>query len=92
MLRQHLETGSAATLALTRGFEVPVGVAYLDGRAIKGWEEKPQIDIYAGIGIVLLQTKIIDIIEKLHEKEKKLDIMGGLVPFLIDEKSVLKLI
>jgi len=85
MLRQHLGSGTVATLAVTRGFEVPVGVADIDGRTVKSWVEKPRIDIYAGIGILLLQAKIIDLIEKLCNVENKLDIMGDLVPYLIDK-------
>jgi len=85
MLSQHLESGSAATLAVTEGFEVPVGVAEVEGTAVTGWVEKPSIDIYAGIGIVVLSPKALEALEDLSIGREKLDIMGDLIPFLIDE-------
>jgi mannose-1-phosphate guanylyltransferase len=83
MLRQHVESGSVSTLAVVNGFEVPVGVAELDGRVIKGWVEKPKVDIYAGIGIVVLSPEALDALETLSAKRGSIDIMGDLIPELI---------
>ncbi|MBS7651965.1 MAG: nucleotidyltransferase family protein [Candidatus Bathyarchaeia archaeon] len=83
MLRQHLESRSSSTLALARGFEVPVGVAELEGRSIKRWVEKPRLDIYAGIGIVALNTHVIGDLRELAAGRDELDIMGDLIPHLI---------
>jgi mannose-1-phosphate guanylyltransferase len=83
MLRQHLESRSSSTLALARGFEVPVGVAELEGRSIRRWVEKPRLDIYAGIGIVALSPQVIEDLGELAEGREELDIMGDLIPHLI---------
>ncbi|MFX0209900.1 MAG: nucleotidyltransferase family protein [Candidatus Hodarchaeota archaeon] len=83
MVRQHVESGSVATLALTNGFEVPVGVADVKGRDVIGWVEKPRINIYAGIGVVALSTAALGALKELAVGMKKLDLMGDLIPFLI---------
>ena len=83
MLHRHVESGSVATLAVTNGFEVPVGVAEVEGTVVKGWVEKPRIDMYAGIGIVVLSPEALDALEKLAVGRENLDLMGDLIPFLI---------
>ena len=85
MLRQHEENSSDATLALVRGFEVPVGVAEVEGRSIVGWVEKPKIDIYAGIGILAMRVDVLKDLEVLAENKKTLDIMGDLLPYMISK-------
>ena len=85
MLQQHLESGSVATLAVTNGFEVPVGVAEVEGNVVTGWVEKPRIDIYAGIGVVALRPEGLEALEELSAGRDDLDIMGDLIHFLIDE-------
>lgn len=83
MLRQYVEANAAATPAVARGFEVPVGVAELEGREVKRWVEKPRIDICAGIGIMALSQIALDGLEELGKRCKDVDIMGDLVPHLI---------
>jgi len=83
MLRQHIESESVSTLAVANGFEVPVGVAELDGRIVKGWLEKPKVDIYAGIGIVALSPSALDVLKELSAERSSIDIMGDLIPELI---------
>ena len=85
MLQQHVESGSVATLAVTSGFEVPVGVAEVEGKVVKGWVEKPRIDMYAGIGIVVLSPEALEALEKIAVGQENLDLMGDLIPFLIGD-------
>lgn len=85
MLRQHLESRASSTLALARGFEVPVGVAELEGRSIRRWMEKPRLDIYAGIGIAAFNIHVIGDLKELAASREELDIMGDLIPHLIKE-------
>jgi len=87
MLEQHLLSGSAATLAVSSGFEVPVGVAELEGRAVKGWVEKPRIDLYAGIGVVVIGQEALEALEELSAGRERVDLMGDLVPFLLGSGS-----
>jgi len=83
MLRQHVDSGSAATLAVTNGFEVPVGVAEVEGKIVKGWVEKPRIDVYAGIGVVALSPSTLAGLNELAVGRENVDIMGDLVPYLL---------
>jgi len=87
MIKQHVKSGAIATLAVTKGYEVPVGVAEVEGTLVKDWIEKPRIDIYAGIGIVVLNVEALKALEELADERKELDIMGDLIPYLIDEKA-----
>jgi len=84
LVRQHVESGSLATLAVTSGFEVPVGVAEVEGSRVKGWREKPVIDIYAGIGMVALSLGALEALEGIAEERASIDLMGDLIPFLIE--------
>lgn len=90
MIRQHVESGSVATLAVTNGFEVPVGVAEVEGRDVKGWVEKPRIDIYAGIGVVALSPVTLVGLKELAVGREDVDIMGDLVPYLLKRGEMVK--
>ncbi|MBS7631842.1 nucleotidyltransferase family protein [Candidatus Bathyarchaeota archaeon] len=85
MLQQHRASSSDATLALVKGFEVPVGVAEVEGGRIVGWVEKPRLDIYAGIGIIAIKLEVLKDLEVLAEDRKQLDIMGDLLPYMISK-------
>ena len=84
MVGQHVESGSVATLAVSDGFEVPVGVADVEGKVVRGWVEKPRMDICAGIGVVALSPVALGALKELAVGREGLDLMGDLVPFLLD--------
>jgi len=83
MVMQHVESKSVATLAVTKGYEVSVGVAKIDGVTVVDWEEKPSLPLFAGIGIVVLSTRVIGELEKLVSEHENVDLMGNLIPFLL---------
>jgi mannose-1-phosphate guanylyltransferase len=85
LLYQHEEDSAVATLAVAKGFKVPVGVASMEGKKIVSFKEKPEIDINVGVGIMALETKAIEVLENMHESEHKdsIDIMGDLLTRLI---------
>lgn len=85
LLNLHIETASAATVALSPAFPLRVGVAEVktDGR-ISGFVEKPRLDKPVSIGILALNGKVIlNHLKKLSETKRNLDIMGDLLPYLI---------
>ena len=84
MLRQHFEARAAVTLAVTRGYEVQVGVAEVEGTTVTGWVEKPRIDIFAGIGVVVLGPESIEALKEISVGRDSVDIMGDLVPYLTE--------
>jgi mannose-1-phosphate guanylyltransferase len=87
MVSQHVGNGSVATLAVAKGFQVPVGVAEVDGTRVRGWVEKPWIDIHAGIGVVALSSEALGELEVLVDGRREVDLMGDLVPSLIEGGS-----
>jgi mannose-1-phosphate guanylyltransferase len=85
LLDRHLETDSAATVALSTDFPLRVGVAEVmkDGR-ISRFVEKPRLDKPVSIGILALKSKVaLTHLKKLIEKKNNVDIMGDLLPHLI---------
>ncbi len=83
MLQQHFEAQASVTLAVTNGYEVPVGVATIKGTTVVNWVEKPKIDLYAGIGIVVLSPESLEALKEIAIGRDTVDIMGDLVPHLI---------
>ncbi len=85
MVGQHVECGSVATLAVAKGFQVPVGVADVEGNRVRSWVEKPVIDLHAGIGVVALSSEALRDLEALFEGRNEVDLMGDLIPLLVEE-------
>jgi len=89
MLTQHFESDSAATVALARGYKVPVGVARIRGSRVENFVEKPLFDLLVTIGILVLRSDILSYLERLHNLSQNIDLMKDLLPCLIQNgKSV----
>jgi hypothetical protein len=52
-------------------------------RKVHEWIEKPEIDILAGIGVLAIEPKSIDVLANIVDINTSLDIMGGLIPELL---------
>ena len=90
MVAQHQKENATATLALSRGYQIRVGMAEINGRDIVGWKEKPTLDICAGIGILALNASAIQELEQIYLNEPsqvEFDIMSDFIPYLIREKK-----
>jgi mannose-1-phosphate guanylyltransferase len=83
LLAQHEMTGAAATLALAKGYSVPVGVAEVKGGEVVGWAEKPTLDLHVGIGILAFDARVLEDLPPMAEAKKELDITGDVVPYLV---------
>jgi len=88
MLEYHLNANAIATLALSMGYRVRVGVAYIcsDG-SIKKFEEKPEIELPVSIGILILNKEALSYLEELVKTYEKPDIMSHLIPRLIEDSK-----
>ena len=84
MLIHHWDERVPATLATARGYQVPVGVAEVKGKRVVGWVEKPTLEIDVGIGILALESNVLRDILFLSKRKKECDIMGDLLPYLIE--------
>ncbi|MCX8170872.1 MAG: nucleotidyltransferase family protein [Candidatus Bathyarchaeota archaeon] len=85
-LNFHREKDAVATVALSSGFTVRVGVAELeaDGK-IKSFQEKPKIDKPVSIAITALEGEALKEMDKMAIGKTDLDLMGDVIPHLIDK-------
>ncbi len=84
LLVNHWNTKADVTLALARKYQLPVGVAEVDedGRVIK-LVEKPWYPIKVTIGVLVLETQVLNRIEEVLGKS--FDIMSHLIPWMIEK-------
>ncbi|NIO38154.1 NTP transferase domain-containing protein [Candidatus Bathyarchaeota archaeon] len=85
LLSHHEREKSAGTVALSSKFQIAVGLADLDenGR-IREFIEKPELEKPVSIGILVLEGAALENIERLKKKRPQLDLMGDVIPNLIE--------
>ncbi|MEM2668333.1 MAG: nucleotidyltransferase family protein [Candidatus Methanomethylicaceae archaeon] len=85
MIEQHIKRDAIVTLAVSKGYKLPIGIAKIDNMKIIEIKEKPIIDVNVGIGILLLKKEALEILKNISEKYKniELDLMSHLLPYLI---------
>jgi len=83
MLKEHLENGAEATVALSKGYRVPVEVAELNGGRVMKFAEKPSFDVLVGIGIMALEGSVLADLEALYKEREEVDLMRDLLPILM---------
>jgi mannose-1-phosphate guanylyltransferase len=83
LLIHHVSRNADATLAVATKYQVPVGVVKMNGERVVKMEEKPWIDMYATIGILVVSREALKILDKLGGSFAELDIMGDFIPELI---------
>ena len=85
LLNHHKEKKAVATIVLSTGFPVPVGVADVgEGGRITKFIEKPEIEKPVNVGILALEAETIKLVQKLFRQKQRLDLMADLIPHLID--------
>jgi mannose-1-phosphate guanylyltransferase len=88
LLNYHETRQAAATVALSSGFTVRVGLADLDENSkVRGFIEKPKLEKPVSIGIMALDGQVVDALEQLHSKKDEIDLMKDLVPNLIENNK-----
>lgn len=88
MLDYHIRKEALATVALASGFSVRVGLAELDSKGrVKGFVEKPVLEKPVSMGILALDGKVYSYMEELAGKNRKLDLMGEVIPYLIEKNE-----
>jgi len=85
MVSQHIESGVAATVALSHGFRIRVGTADIEEGLITKFNEKPEIEEPVSIGMLVFSGSVVEEMNRMHEggEEGSFDIMGDVVPHLI---------
>jgi mannose-1-phosphate guanylyltransferase len=85
LLAHHKEKKALATVALTQNFTVRVGMAELTNNGqIKEFIEKPPLERPVSIGILVFNGGIQEYMDQLIEKSPEFDLMGDLIPHLIE--------
>jgi len=86
LLRYHEERQASATVALSSGFAVRVGLADLDkNNKIRGFVEKPRIEKPVSVGILVFEGETLEDMERLKKGRRALDLMKDVIPYLIKE-------
>jgi mannose-1-phosphate guanylyltransferase len=84
LMKRHQKRKVAATIALSKGFSVPVGVAEVstDGMVTR-FTEKPNLDKPVSIGIMALNGITLKYLTEISTHRNEIDLMGHLIPELI---------
>jgi len=88
LVKVHRDEGADATLVLSRGYTLPVGVAKVKGSRVVSMEEKPEMDISVTTGCMVLGPRAMKIARETEEGSKS-DLMSDLVPQLLKKKLVI---
>lgn len=88
MIKQHCDSKAMATLALSTGYQVSVGVAEVSEGKLIDWAEKPTLGLNVGIGILMLNGSVLRELEQLSLDHSEFDIMSHLIPHLIKKNAV----
>jgi mannose-1-phosphate guanylyltransferase len=86
MLDQHKDSEASATVALSKNYRVRVGTARVRDGVLINFNEKPMLKQPVSIGILILNGGLLEDLTLVSEKEnkKKFDIMGDVIPYLIE--------
>lgn len=84
MINYHISNGADLTLAVSEGYKIEVGVVEHANGEIKEIKEKPVLPINVGIGIMSMNTDILELLYNLAKGKSSVDLMGDLLPELIN--------
>lgn len=84
LLLYHHDRQASATVALSSGFTVRVGLADMDHDGkIRGFVEKPKLEKPVSIGILVLKGETLKDIARLKKDRRALDLMRHVIPHLV---------
>lgn len=84
LVAQHEARRSALTLALSRDYKVPVGVANVESDRVKSFREKPMLPLNVTVGCLVISRDCIPILRKAVVGPPVPDIMTHFVPLVIE--------
>ncbi|MDJ0274224.1 MAG: nucleotidyltransferase family protein [Aigarchaeota archaeon] len=80
MVDLHRERSADSVLALSSGYELPVGVARVEGERVVELVEKPRLPLMVTIGVLTLSGRGLALLEGLGPRS---DLMRDLIPEMI---------
>jgi len=89
MLGTHNSNKALATIALAKSFKINEGVAEIQGSRIVKFVEKPALEKNVSIGIIILNGKVLEIIENLQKNMslETFDLMGDVISYLVKHEE-----
>ena len=88
LMDYHRRQKANATLALSPNYTLRVGVAELEGTNVRKLIEKPPLGKPVTMAILALKTDSISYVKEILENKNEADIMGDLIPLLIERGKV----
>ncbi|MCW4032693.1 MAG: nucleotidyltransferase family protein [Candidatus Bathyarchaeota archaeon] len=85
MYKEHMAKDAIATLAVSKKYQIRVGIAKIENDRVTGLQEKPTLDLPVTIGVLIINGEVLGSIDSLKEKKEDLDVMSDLIPHLIGE-------
>ena len=86
MLHVHRLAKADATVVLSRGYTLPVGVAEVERGLVSSLMEKPKYDISVTTGNMVVNKRAIPVLKSLVRRGSQADLMRDFVPALLKEK------
>lgn len=84
MLNAHVNSDAYATIAVSKGYRLPVGIAHVEDGRIVRFEEKPTIEVPVCIGVLVFRRDALHVLQGEFVDGFELDIMGHLIPRIIE--------
>jgi mannose-1-phosphate guanylyltransferase len=85
MLKVHRARRASATLVLSKGYVLPVGVAQVNAGHVESLIEKPKYDISVTTGNMVVNKNAIPALMHLAKRGVQIDLMKDFVPALLRE-------
>lgn len=84
IVKAHRYAKAGATLVISKGYILPVGVATVENERVTAFVEKPTYDIDVTTGNMVIDKKAIPILVKLRKKTPQIDLMKDFIPALFE--------
>ena len=86
MLHVHRLAKADATVVLSKGYTLPVGVADVEEGVVSSLIEKPKYDINVTTGNMVVSKRAVSVLKGLARRGSQADLMRDFVPALLKEK------
>ncbi|MDA4113593.1 MAG: nucleotidyltransferase family protein [Thaumarchaeota archaeon] len=84
LVAQHEARRSALTLALSRDYKVPVGVAQVEHDRVTSFKEKPVLPLNVTVGCLVISSGCVPVLREATAGQAVPDIMTHFVPRVIE--------
>lgn len=90
MLAYHHDKAADATVMVSKGWKLPVGLVEMDEDGIvESFKEKPPLpDVFVNTGISILKPKVLEDLREISKRHSKIDLSGHLLPKLASERRL----